>query len=177
MDRYLTVEIPCHPEVKHYLMQELPDREGRATLTRESAVGKVIIESMAGKKLYVYKRRDWPEYRSRMVIAVPISLMKDGKACLPQSGVRYINSFVRNMVQEHLFTYLRISLLIDPGLNIRTAVMTWMTAMGMSEDIKSLDTYVRTFRDWRKRKYPNLTRSIGRPRKLSENSSYLSERC
>ena len=173
----MTVELPCHPEVRHYLMQELPADGDAKVLRLDSSVGKMIVQAMENKRLYVYKKRDWPNYRTQITISIPYHIVDKGRAGLSPRAVMFINSFVRNTVQEHLFTYLRISLIIDPRLNIRKAVLTWMLAMDMNDDIKSLDTHIRVFRAWRSRKYPNLTRSIGRPKKNSRNSSYLSVPC
>jgi hypothetical protein len=82
-------------------------------------------------------------------------------------SVYLINALLRDLLNNQLFVHLSLRQQIDPGINLKHEVELWMDEMGIPEEVKGSDSFLKSYRSWRKKKKPSLVRKHGRPRNIS----------
>lgn len=161
--KYLSVTVPCYPEVRCYLEHTFPKCGDLTVLNARTSLGKVIVSMLIGKRSRITPSMASVEYPDSIDLAVSPETMRSRGYSINPKKVSEINNFVKGLTRDLLYHHIQIQLTLDPNYHIHNGIVVWMHAMGITEDVKSVDSYKRSFLNWRKRNFPELVRPVGAP--------------
>lgn len=158
----MTITIPCYPVVRAYLEANCERTHEGLQLNGKTVVTSMAMEMLEGKRKSLRGDGLMPVYRDSVTLVVSQRSSERGSWGMSAMRVRDFNTLIKDHVHEQVYMAMLCILKVAPAANIREYMGVYLAENQLYQNVTQLDSMIRNFLNWRKRKYPGLIRKRGR---------------
>jgi hypothetical protein len=166
---YVPVNLPVSKEVKCFIDFSLTKTDGLIIPDKTTSVGREILRVFRQKRKSVCSYRMNTDYEDEVTIGVRHEQLLKMGVLITDVSIREMNLQLTSILKETLYRYLQLNLMANADYNILMGIQHWMEVVGITDDVRTVGAYERSFRNWRARNCPELMKAKGRPRAARQN--------